>query len=279
MQDQRCFVQFMHPGGEHKPNAGNLRTWNDGPHKRKFLLCRGETESDRRERELMFWGEWEPPSEVVREFPLPLRDGPRYLYRPYWERRRSVRGLQNTDPFVFDGFFYSICKQLRGGRPTQLRHLLPGSVILFGSHLRGEFVLDTVFVVKRSVDHTDRTFRERLDGHVPRHYPDVALAPFYSTDSRDASGCAVGLDMRLYVGATVDDPVEGMFSYFPCADAPFERPRIELPGVVNPDSRQANRLNRGLATDQFCELWRQVREQVLEQGCDLGVRAEFPERR
>ena len=47
---------------------------------------------------------------------------------------------------------------------------------------------------------------------------------------------------RLYIGATPDDPVEGMFSYVPCrpADADrsgFARPAITLPGLINPNLR------------------------------------------
>ncbi len=261
MVEARCFVQFIHPGGEHAPDQGNVRTWNQGPHRRKFLTCPGITELDRREQELVFWGEWEPPSEVVEEIDRPLKNGPRYIYRPYWIRPHSFRGLQNTDPFVFDGFYYSICKQTRSTGRTQLRYLEPGSVILFGSHLRGEFVLDTVFVVKGHVDHTNRNYCEVLHGKVPEHYPTVALAPFYASRPRDAQSCADATELRLYFGATVDDPVDGMFSYFPCqAYRPrsrgFARPRIRLPGIVNPASLQANRLNRGTDPGRFPSLWR-----------------------
>ena len=52
------------------------------------------------------------------------------------------------DPFVFGPqFHYTGCMQHREGRPTQLRHLRAGSVVLFGSCTgRSSFVLDTVFV-------------------------------------------------------------------------------------------------------------------------------------
>ena len=46
--------------------------------------------------------------------------------------------------------------------------------------------------------------------------------------------CATARDrLRLYRGATPDDPVEGMFSFFPasleCGDSGFRRPFIDLP--------------------------------------------------
>ncbi len=230
----------------------------------------------------MFWAEWEPPSEVIDEIRAPLPGKPGFVYRPYWVHPGSFRGLQNTDPFVFGGFYYGICRQNRSTGPTQLQRLLPGSVILFGSHLGGEFVLDTVFVVRRGIDHTDRDFRLVLRGEAPEDYITTALAPFY--ENRDADGCGSGTSLRLYLGATVKDPLEDMYSFFPCQECKpgsrgFARPRIRLPGIVNPRAKQAGPLNRGLEPARFPGLWREVREQVLGQGCALGVEAEFPERR
>ena len=75
-------------------------------------------------------------------------------------RRTNSRSslLQNTDPFVFgESFLYTCCQQFKNNRPTQLRYLAPGSVILFGSHRGGRFLLDTVFVTRRSRDHCRRT--------------------------------------------------------------------------------------------------------------------------
>ena len=97
-------------------------------------------------------------------------------------------------------------------------------------------------------------------------------------------GCAEATELRLYVGATLDDPVDGMFSFFPCqkyrpGSSGFARPRIRLPGIVNPACLMGNPLNRGTAPERFPSLWQQVREQVVRQGCELGVRAGFPERR
>lgn len=284
MTGQHCFVQFLHPGKEHEPDQGNVRSWNRDRHRRKFLLSTGTTETDRREQDLVFWGEWEPPSEVVERVDRPIEDGPRYVFRPYWVVPESLGGLQNTDPFVFDGFYYSICKQTRSTGPTQLRHLRPGSVILFGSHLRGEFVLDTVFVVRSYVDHTNRNYREVLEGKVPEHYPTVALAPFYANKPNGAGGCAEATELRLYFGATLNDPVEGMFSYFPCqayrrGTRGFARPQIRLPGIVNPACLMGNPLNRDTDPERFPSLWQEVREQVVRQGCEIGVQARFPERR
>ena len=39
--DKLAVVQFLHPRGEDKPDAGNVKTWNVGPHKRNFLVSDG----------------------------------------------------------------------------------------------------------------------------------------------------------------------------------------------------------------------------------------------
>lgn len=51
-----CFVQFIHPGGEHRPDNARLINWNRGDHKRKFLLSRGRAVHDREalDTELVF---------------------------------------------------------------------------------------------------------------------------------------------------------------------------------------------------------------------------------
>ena len=48
-------------------------------------------------------------------------------------------------------------------------------------------------------------------GLVPDAYADVTLRPAY-----EWSG---GEELRLYFGATPDEPVEGVFSFVPCAPA------------------------------------------------------------
>jgi hypothetical protein len=37
MENELCLVQFIHPGGEHRPDDGLFKRWNRAAHKRKFL--------------------------------------------------------------------------------------------------------------------------------------------------------------------------------------------------------------------------------------------------
>jgi hypothetical protein len=73
---------------------------------------------------------------------------PRYLHEPYWTTPPRHPKAQNTDPYVFGHRFpiQQLPAEHQEG-PMRTQRLAAGSIILFGSGLRGEFVLDTVFVV------------------------------------------------------------------------------------------------------------------------------------
>lgn len=172
MADDRVFfVQLPHPKDEPLPGrfvaapatrsarhrdvaaGGLIMPWNTEPkHCRKFLISSGRYVADDdesvSEAELVFWGEWEPPSEIVTTWPA---DGhlPRALHRPYWFRPRAGTARQNTDPWVFgDHMIYSNCKQ---PSTPSLQGLRRGSVVFFGSTFnRREFWVDAVFVVASS---------------------------------------------------------------------------------------------------------------------------------
>jgi hypothetical protein len=281
-----CFVQFIHPGKEHPPDDGTLKGWNRGPHRRKFMEVPGRCVRSGPvvTAPLVFWGEWEAQSEVVREIAAPVRFGPRFIHRPFYQRPRSYRGLQNTDPFVFgERFLYTGCQQWTVRGPTQLRFLQRGSVILFGSCI-GErhFAVDTVFVVADWVDHDRSNYRQRVTPRVPPEYADVTLWPWYASGE---SGCGKQREsFRLYFGATYKDRVCGMFSFFPCAPAGerlggFTRPVIRLRGVVTSRLKQGKRLNPIVELREARSLWQNVAKQVRDQGLWLGVEATMPSRR
>ncbi len=283
-----CFVQFIHPGGEHRPDDGQFKAWNRGDHKRKFLLSPGRCvrRSEVIDTTLVFWGEWEPESEVVPRIARPLARGPRYLYRPFYVLPHSYKGLQNTDPFVFGGFFYGNCQQYRNARPTQLRYLERGSVILFGSCVSGQFVLDTVFVIRAWIDHNRGSYRSVVNDRVPLGYMDVALNPLYLSGFGGQEGCPPdsSRSYRLYFGATHATPFDGMFSFFPClpledGSVGFARPIIKDSRFITSNLRQGHRLNRQAGRAHIRDFWQSVVEQVLARGSWLGIQAQMPERR
>lgn len=274
MDDPVFVVQFPHPGAEHVAGDGDRMPWNTGNHGRKFLRSVGRSidENGRvQSGELDFWGEWEAPSRIIQRWP-PEGRLPQNLHTPVWERPRTTSYRQNTDPWVFgETFRYSNCKQLTYRQnPSALQELPPGSVILFGSKLDGDFVLDTVFVVKDSVRYS------------PNDPPKTDEAFSVCTIESLVTDDCGDYPFTLYRGATFDNPVAGMFSFSPCrvatdAEARFARPAIFLPGYINPASAQSPSGARQPRTiEQASGQWRSVRDQAFLAGCELGVSFDTP---
>lgn len=286
-EDRLCFVQFIHPGAEHEPDSKAGRSWNTDSHRRKFLKQSGHYLSGLKAKpiasDLVFWGEFEPPTRLVKSFAEPGLDMPRFLFAPaFVSFHPNKPPLMNTDPFVFgDRFFYSICKQNNKRGPTAMQRLARGSVILFGSgQHKSQFVADTVFVVADYVDWNLSNYRERLKGVVPPEYFHATLEPIaYEMKVRDLSPSQT---FRLYIGATAKRPHEGMFSFFPCLPAKdgeakgFARPAIRRAGIITDNLTQGQRMNPQPNVASVRELWADVARQVLDQGLCLGAHAEMP---
>lgn len=281
MHERRCFVQFIHPGGEHSPDQGDLKYWNRDAHRRKFLKSQGRyiDAGEATAGELAFWGEWEPESRVITRYTDRVPDGPRFLYEPFFVDHGDQTCRQNTDPFVFgECFHYTGCLQHTRLGPTQLRFLAPGSLILFGScREKCRFVVDTVFVVGDFVDHSAADWEENLTARISDTYRKVTLEPWYH------GSVPPGQSHRLYVGATPERPVGGMFSFFPClpcnkAGLGFARPEVHIPGFITRHLTQGKKIARDLSLAEVSDLWGQVVRQVEAQGLSLGVYAELPSR-
>lgn len=286
MENRLCFVQLLHPGIEHGP--GTATEWNIGKHQRKFMKCLGRYVSGasgkEKQGETVFWGEWEPPAGILRRIDEPLSEGPTHIYEPYYKDPQTGRydGLQNTDPFVFGRRFkYSICLQNRKRGPGQLRHLKEWSVILFGSHLNRKFVLDTVFVVGSYIDHQIGNYKRRLRGKVTALYWMATLSPLY--EGAAGTACRTGSSTesyRLYFGTSFKERRNETFSFFPCklyeeGSKGFPRPEIRIQNVISDGQRQGYRYVTG-SIERVRDLWKQVVEQVENQGLLLGTFAELP---
>lgn len=153
-------VQFMHPGREHVPPADRpVIGWNVREHRRKFLRTAGrclDNGGSIRSKRVSFWAEWEAQSRVVERHPDLSGPMPRFVQEPILAVPQGMPVRQNTDPYVFGGsFLYSNCRQCTAQlRPTRLQRMPPGSLVLFGAHLDGRFVLDTLFVVASRTPYT-----------------------------------------------------------------------------------------------------------------------------
>ena len=158
-----------------------------------------------------------------------------------------------------------------------MTRLEPGSLILFGSRLQEQFVLDTVFVVDDNIiPHNRLTWNEELSADVSETFRSVTLDPMYW--DKNVSDEATH---SLYSGAHLDSRFHSMFSFFPCLPytdperARFVRPVIDIPSVINHKLQQGQK-GTELVPEQTKEIWLQVVEQVRNQGLHLGIGAVEP---
>ena len=290
MADKRCFVQFPHPGSEHGSKSG--RVWNTTKcdHRRKFMQFRGNwidedgiTHSDN----LRAWGEWEPESKIICKFdPKDSRPHyPRHLWKPYWVRKEDYRGLHNTDPFIFgDCFLYSNCGQSAKSKKS-LKHLDRGSVMAFGSKVKREskWALDTVFVVRDSDRYNPLNPHMALEGKVSETFLGVTGGPLTSDPKlKKSADDGNAHEFRLYRGATPNDPIDDMFSFFPAIRADgetcFPRPCVCLDDkYFNPAAVMAPKgATSCLKSEELRGLWDSLVAQVRDAGLVLGTHAEMP---
>lgn len=245
IQDFIGFVQFTHPGAEHqigirdrKKNTDAIANgiyvfpWNYHGHKRKFIETNGMyvgSDGSLHEGQLQFWGEWEPTSLVSEITKAPNPGFPTWLHRPFmkykngvitspehngWNMKKdSYSWRQNSDPCVFgDNFYYCCCKQ----RFQSLRHLAPGSIILFGSTMNMNtpdacFALDTVFVVGEGRDYTSNEYNKTLSGFISKDYADIVGFDLWKQNNQ-------ANQYRCYKGVKYNERSKycGMFSFVPC---------------------------------------------------------------
>jgi hypothetical protein len=277
-------VQFTHPGPEHKPDKknGNLTSWNTGKHKRKFLLTKGEVVigNNLKEEELVFWGEWEPPSNVTALANRPNKFFPQWLHRPYLPSalpNPSVDSYQNTDPCVFDGQFkYFVCKQFKpkNKRHTPLATLDKGSLILFGStgYQNSEeafFQLDTVFVVSDYLEY---------DISDPNALMNISLGAYRNYVFRMSfpNPADFSLKLRLYFGATIQNPIEGMYSYSPAQlwnNQSMGFPRVPLKNIefITNNLNAAPKITEA-SIEVVVNFWELIRDISRTNGCLEGIK-------
>lgn len=212
----------------------------------------------------------------------------------------SPKHPQNTDPFVFGQCFkYFICKQYRKqkdgkaligkaliGHATWLSRLERGSVVLFGStHGKGRaafFQLDTVFVVDRFL-----TYNPAKPETLPSDSmldPEFLRAGFHA--AVPVTDCKIPdeLELRLYLGATVENPAHGMYSFSPAkifdSTVPgFPRVQLQdkdlkLPGRTNFFTNNLNGAPKKtvITPDEARSLWTTVLSKCRDHGCVPGVR-------
>lgn len=293
------FVQLLHPGPEPtgsliNGNICNANTVNNGHgHFRKFLHAeKGSYVAPNGQRQdgcFTFWGEWEHASSVLFPAYFPKGKGwPRQLHTALPPTSGIVVNpcghvvkpwndpcppnctlcnsslVESTDPFVFCELMLYFCCQIKIN--GQLNNLKRGDIVVFGSNLDGQFVVDTVFVVADRVP-------VQCNG----------LAPLFI----QANGAHFATKPCVYRGATFADPVGGMFSFFPalpCAAdgtaVPFPRPTLVLPSFpefISNELKQHHKISPVNKTTRLThsnfDVWSAIVTEIEAQGNVLGLRA------
>ncbi len=306
MNDMIAFVQFIHPGKENCPSTrseSNILPWNRGIHRRKFLCQSGWYMNNGQpvHAELTFWGEWEPQSRITR-IDSPIEDGgPHVIHHPLLDldepkRDALKRCRQNTDPFVFhEQFLYRCCQQTHASGQTQLAHLLPGSIVLFGSRVNNLFAVDTVFVVGKYRDYYDRKGGIKFDPNL-KAYAEIVGVGLKGSRAGNCSGCGSNpknrhnpSQMRLYYGASPEAPYEGMYSFVPCKrhsdnELGWARPtltRDDMRGIyddcITDNLQQGRKYYKDATLDGNVAAWKRIRELFAQKGYLEGVRFECPQ--
>lgn len=288
-------VQFTHPGKEHGPDKDdpNFTSWNTGPHKRKFLVSKGtyvDNEGAVLSGRITFWGEWEPPSSVkALKQPNQNQFYPNWLHKPLLPstlptpKRKTDssascckgdgKSYQNTDPFVFGNCFkYFVCQQYRPStlNPTQLARLDKGSIIIFGSKAQQDaisfFQIDTVFVVADYLDYDTRFADALVDGRVPDTYRKIVYNMAFPEPT------PYSLPLRLYFGATQQNPIHDMYSFVPAKPyggelVGFPRVRIKERPYITDNLSQGYKTTRISSLTEGYTIWNELRQLSREAGC------------
>ena len=314
MGSKLCVIQFPHPSVESVPTRAKqklnpiIKGWNKGSHKRKFMKAKGQIVGSNNQltnkQDLLFWGEWEPASWVK---PITQWQGngvqPKWLHEPFLSKNSInsantncgsagcnpmpyPNNYDNTDPFVFNDYFlYSLCRQVRKDKsgmsvPTQMQSLSQGSIILFGSALSSpfpHFALDTVFVVGESRLYHPCQYKKDLKGFIPKNYDMIMGFP----------NSQIQTQYTCYHGATVNNPIEGMYSFVPCKPYPGYNlgfPRVMLTNIhfaqfgniiINSLSRNYHITNLHNNFQACKKIWDELCRIVNQQGYERGVNFEY----
>ncbi|HNX69753.1 hypothetical protein [Rivihabitans pingtungensis] len=263
------FIQYMHPAAQARTDASGLCPANPGPrHQRKFFQVasghwQAAPHAPVQEGPLAFWGSWE---QATRYTPLPAssdKAAPVAAHQPVLSGRArhgkdAVRALP-THPFVFDAPFLFLPGKDSPNR--MLSRLEPGDIVVFGSHLHGQFALDTVFVV---------------NGRTP--VGDTQVSQLFR---RVNDSCFDDTTLPVYRGACLNQPLGALVSFFPAKPATageiaaFNRPTLTPVGALE-DLVQPRLPHNFRGRETLLPagaVWDEICRQVMAQGCVLGLSA------
>ena len=284
-------ILIPHPASEPTLAGPGFVPWNTGRHCRKFLSNAGRYvagpggASDH--GELFFWGEYEGPT-MARTVLQRCAGGARYVHVPTAELDRITRQpgssctsggcCQNTDPWLWhDGFTWTVCRHT--GRGNALRPLIRNwsepAIVLFGSALDGNWVLDTVLVAGAQ-QRRPAALKHLKKTHIAdRAYRTFVLDPLPGNRL-----------LRPICGTAYEPEDDAMFSFVPATTDPkraFARPPIgqlfrylRMGDGTSPSVRNSRSLTECRITGGERGFWSALVETVTDQGLVLAVKFDAP---
>ena len=130
-------------------------------------------------------------------------------------------------------------------------------------------MLDTVFVVSDYRNYTPATYQKDLQGFIPNTYDEIM--GFKNWNEQNAQ-------LVCYKGATINESIDGMFSYVPCKMKEEEIigfPRIKinnglLSGIITDNLNAAPKFSAINNSAMIKGVWNEISKQVEEQGYMKG---------
>lgn len=283
-------IQFIHPSAEHTIKTGTNWYLADGKnkHRRKFLKIEGSYIDKNKliVSDLVFWSELEAPCKIIgRPFAHKNRNFPKIIFEPEYNKytEHIVKNNMNSDPFFFGNqFYYGICKQLKKKKGTDKRintslsKLEENTIILFGSKIKGNFRLDSLFVVDKGRECNLKNYNS-FKNEMDLIAFNLNILPIFNGDHNEEFLSREEY-FTLYSGKMYNGKNE-IYSFSPCKKyfgidlekSLFERPIIKSKYLNQSLSRNYEIINFQ-SENELKYFWLDIKKQVENRNLHLMVR-------
>ena len=312
-------IQFVHSGREHTlsptEKKNGIKEWNCGSHRRKFMLAQGQYVQGNSTlspvQDILFWGEWEPTSEVKRlQIPAGGDRVPKWLHKPFLRIGKGGNVIlpkptltsntsktcsctqkhtcapthshkccpsnginQDTDPFVFgDEFLYSNCRQTN---LTVMRNLAKGTIILFGSYVLSGPSAPYFELDTVFVVGENRSYTPKTVKKDLSGFVPPQYLPIMGYGRQNTSP-----QFTCYKGASFNNHVNGMYSFVPCKPcggpvAGFQKPKLTSAtlSLIAKNLLSVKYTNSTLQQNKV--VWNKIRNIINQQGFYEGVNLQY----
>lgn len=240
-------------------------------HSRKFMQLTGKCCDSgghvEKEGLLDLWTEYEAPTKAIKlSGPYQRESGePEYVHTIIMDLRDCGTPTMNTDPWIFHkGFVWSTCLHKNANKASE------GGIVLFGSKIQNEWVLDTVFVIEKRLDEL-RSIPERRFGAA---YDDLVRGK-------------VNPKAQPFIGKPFQN-IDTPFSFVPCkrernGHASFARPsmnklfrKLRMRSGSTPNPRNGRWLAYTEPVRDISTFWAELLQLIAKSGLAFGIEFKHP---